>query len=489
LASYTASGIRRIESFLKVVESGLDIFGRTPFSEFKLIDFPFDGELANRFFELLGDKIKFLDIRIKIVKGNHLSNFDGYLYCKIFSELAPNVERVTLFPFPNLAFPIAPASPFCMPKLHRIHLKEWASTSRIYSCQMLEGLFLACINLKELWISIGAMNGISTSNILNALSVSKRYLSVSSLHLAHAQRSHLELLTTMEGLQLESLLIELFCGDFDKSFISFEQFLYSQSRTLRQLYFRNCPNNLYSSDRLDFPIFPNLLQLDCELNPKWIKKFSCGERFPCLRVLKIHGSFNQEFDVSSTFQANFISETLTKLYFRQGLIITSECVRLLSMLFPSLKVLTLSIVDKEAFHQLWISWGKLEHLEVHYGKQVKSMDEALCGTEIDNFMRFTSNLNRLWNSVSAFELDSLDVGGLGTGLKAIDEAISKAAMSDDLGTNSTPLQRSIGNLSGTLPNFLFTTFTNTKLKTLSRRPEFRTQLSLSATSPQNQAHS
>ncbi len=354
------------------------MFGDSPFVEFKLIDFPFDTELGTTFFIVCGKNIKTLDIRVNRKGKSKLpATFGGDFYPNLLTQKVPFLRKLVLFPFPGME-----KSQFnqIVPYLEGIHFKEWSSKELLYPESFLDNLFVKCIKLHEIWISIGLENCKSVENILIALATSGKYSILSKLHIAYLRLSHLEILLELAlqrrgRLKLDSFRIEALAHDVPTSM--FETFLRTQSINLRELY---CRRFLGSSKfgKLTFPRMIGLKKLDCELSSRQIMPLRANIRFPYLESMNLFGTCCQVFSFDKHFSGNKLSDSLTTLHFRPGVIVTGSILGLAEH-FPLLKSLTLSIISSEDLKQLLQSWEMLEDLELYFGDGIVNIDSILSG--------------------------------------------------------------------------------------------------------------
>lgn len=372
----------RIESFLKVYVTSREMFNDSPFVEFKLIDFPFDTELGNSFFTECGKHIKTLDIRV-IRKGRSKlpASFGGNFYPNLLSSKVQFLKKLVLFPFPGME-----TTKFTevVPCLEGIHFKEWASKELLYPESFVENLFTKCTRLHEIWISIGLENCKSVENILIAVASSGRHSYLSKLHIAYLRLSHLDILLELSlqrrgRLKLDSFRIEALAHDVPTSM--FETFLRTQSVNMLELY---CRRFLGASKfgKLTFPRMLGLRKLDCELSARQVMPLRTNIRFPNLETLNLFGTCCQMFSFDRQFSGNRVSESLTKLHFRPGVIVTGS-ILCLAEHFPLLKSLTLSIISSADLKQLLQCWQMLEDLELYFGDGIINIDSILSGISVE----------------------------------------------------------------------------------------------------------
>lgn len=381
----------RIAAFTHTFSDSLEMFGDSPFSEFKLIDFPFDLAIGIDFFHICGTHIKVLDIRVNRKGRSKLpTTFGGDFYPNLLSQKVPFLRKLVLFPYPGME-----TAQFTqvIPYLESIHFKEWASKELLYPESFLENLFAKSVRLREIWVSIGLENCKSVENILIALATSGKYSFLERLHIAYLRLSHLEILLELSlqrrgRLRLSSFRIEALAHDVPTSM--FEFFLRTQSVNMRELY---CRRFLGSSKfgKFTFPRMLGLQKLDCELSTRQVMPLRCNTRFPNLETLSLFGTCCQVFTFDKQFCGNKISESLTTLHFRPGLIVTG-CIFGLAEHFPYLKSLTISIVSSTDMNQLLQSWEMLEDMELYFSEAITNIDAILTGMPFVRYLEMVQQL-------------------------------------------------------------------------------------------------
>ncbi|CAL8094068.1 unnamed protein product [Orchesella dallaii] len=316
---------------------------------------------------------------------------------------APFLKRIVLFPFPGLD---TASFTKVIPYLERIHFKEWSSKELLYPHNFLENLFEKSIRLHEIWISIGLENCKSVENILIAVATSGRYSFLTKLHIAYLRLSHLEILMELvlqrQGrLRLSYFRIEALAHDVPTSM--FEAFLRTQSVNIKELY---CRRFLGSSKfgKFTFPRMIGLRKLDCELSARQVMPLKCNLRFPNLQSLNLFGTCCQIFSFDQQFSGNKVSESLTSLHFRPGLIVAGSIAGLAAH-FPNIRSLTLSVISKVDLKELLQSWEMMEDLELYFGDGITNIDSLLTGLPAEQCVRVVERIKS--NKKLPFGLDFL----------------------------------------------------------------------------------